>query len=116
MWEAGAITTITSCYAANRSQVPWRADAAQNEGQPRRPFQRLPARVPCARWLVRQEGYDLVREAPHPLIETRAVVGEVDDEAVAAGIEVLAELLGDRVGRAGNGVPASLVPAGSARW
>ena len=45
----------------------------------------------AARRSARQERDDLLHEAPHPLVEIRALMAEVDHEAVAAGVEVLDE-------------------------
>ena len=52
---------------------------------------------------------DLVGEAPYPLLEARAVVLEVDDEAVGACLDVLREPLRDPLRRAGDRVPAPFV-------
>src|SRR5919197_6051771 len=58
---------------------------------------------------LRKEWRDLGCEPPYALLQVWARMTEVDDEAVAAGLDVLGDTLGDPLGRSGDRMPAPLV-------
>ena len=58
-----------------------------------------------------QQRHDFFREASNAILEARRLMVEIDDEAVAAGVEVLGQALGDPLCRPGDGVATTFVRA-----